>query len=421
MICIKGGKVIDPANGVNKVTNIYIHNGKIVSGNDARGQKMTVIDAKGLLVVPGLVDMHVHLREPGDEHKETIETGLKAAAAGGFTSVATMPNTKPVCDTAAVVDFIRSRASRACGVNVFPMGAISKGLKGEELAEFADMQRSGIVGLTDDGKCVMDSAIMRSAMEYAGNFNLVVCAHAEDKRLAEGGCMHEGLMSTRLGLPGIPAAAESAIVARDLQLCDLTRARYHVQHISTKEAVELVRQTKKHNVNVTCEATPHHWSLTDAELAQYDTNFKMNPPLRSEEHVKAIRRGLKDGTIDVIATDHAPQAEIDKKVEFDQASNGIIGLQTALPLALNLVRDGVLDWSSMVAKMTINPARILGIPKGTLSVGADADVTLIDPQQEWVFDKSVILSKSDNSPWLGKKMIGRAVMTLVAGSIIYQI
>jgi len=421
MITIKGGRLIDPANGTDKVGVLYISGGKIASEADVKGRQGVVIEAKGKLVVPGLIDMHVHLREPGQEYKETIASGCEAAAHGGFTTIVSMPNTSPVCDNAAVVDYILGRAKKANGVNVYPMGAISKGLLGEELAEMADMIRTGAVAITDDGKGVMNAAVMRSAFEYARNFKLVVCSHPEDRHLAAGGCMHEGEMSTRLGLPGAPSLAESVIVARDIMLCEYANSRYHVQHISTKESIELVRQAKKRGVAVTCEAAPHHWALTDQKLVAYDSNYKMNPPLRSEEHVKAMRRAMKDGTIDAIATDHAPHTVLEKDVEFDQAANGIIGLETALPLAMDLVREGVLDLPSLVAKLTVNPARILGLAKGTLSVGADADVTVIDPDMEWTYSEDQVRSKSRNSPWLNARLIGRAVYTIAGGKIVHQL
>ncbi len=421
MIHIKGGRVIDPANGIDKRGDVFIQSGRIVEAAEFTGKRATIIDAKGKLVVPGLIDMHVHLREPGHEYKETVASGCDAAAAGGFTSVVCMPNTDPVCDNASIVAFIRKQAERANGVNVFPMGAVSKGLSGDELAEMGEMLKAGAVAFTDDGKGIMRSDIMRSALEYAENFGVVVCAHAEDHTLSAGGCMHEGYMSTRLGLSGVPAVAESVMVSRDIQLAAFTGGRYHVQHISTREAVELVRQAKKAGLHVTAEAAPHHWSLSDADLEDYDPNFKMNPPLRSEEHVKAVRRGLKDGTIDVIATDHAPHSELEKLVEFDQAANGIIGLETALPLGLELVRDGVLDLPGLVAKLTVNPARVLGLEKGTLSPGADGDVTIIDPELSWVFSREEIRSKSANSPWLEREFTGRAVCTIAGGRIVYQI
>lgn len=421
MIRIKGGRVIDPANGIDKVTDICIKGGKLVSAASVKGMKGQTIDAKGLWVVPGLIDMHVHLREPGEEYKETISSGLEAAAAGGFTSVSCMPNTKPAIDNASLIEFLLKQASIANGVNLFPMGAISKGLKGKELAEIGDMVAAGAVAITDDGRGVASSSIMRSALEYASNFGVVVCAHCEDDQLVEGGSMHEGEMSTRLGLGGIPALAESIMVSRDVQLCEYTGSRYHVQHISTRQSVEMVRAAKKKGLQVSCEVAPHHWNITDQALEQYDTVFKMNPPLRSDEHVKAVRKALKDGVIDVIATDHAPHSELEKKVEFDQAANGVIGLETALPLSLGLVTDGLLDPSEMIAKLTINPARILGIDRGSLSVGAPADVTLIDPEHNWVYDKDEVHSKSCNSPWLNHELRGRAVFTIANGKIVHKV
>lgn len=420
-LLIKNGRILDPANGTDRTGDLLIQGSKIVSAFDDKGGKQTVIDAGGKWVVPGLIDMHVHAREPGFEYKETIATACEAAANGGFTTIVTMPNTDPVCDTAAVVSAIYERASRANGVSVYPMGAITKKLGGEELAEFGDMMRAGAVAVTDDGHGVMSSAIMRAALEYAQNFGLVVCAHCEDKLLAGKGLMHEGEMSTKLGMRAIPAVAESAMVARDIQLAEHTGGRYHVQHISTRASLDLVRQAKRNGLTVTCEAAPHHWALSDEALAGYNSNFKVNPPLRSQEHIRAIRRAFKDGTIDVIATDHAPHAEIDKKVEFDQAANGIIGLETALPLSLALWREGVLELLDLIAKLTCNPARILGLPKGSLSVGADADVTIIDPERVWTYDAAQVRSKSRNSPWLGKTFTGRAVTTIARGKIVHQL
>lgn len=421
MIRIKGGRVIDPENGIDKVTDVYIKSGKFVSAANFKSGKPTVIDAKGKIVVPGLIDMHVHLREPGYEYKETIKTGCEAAAAGGFTSIVCMPNTKPVIDNSATVEFIYKQAKDANGVNVYPMGAISKGLEGIELTEIGDMIEAGAVAITDDGKGLQKTEIMRSALEYAKNFDVTLCAHCEDVGLASGGSMHEGEMSTRLGLAGIPALAESVQVARDIQICEYVGSKYHVQHISTKEAVDLVRQAKKRGLNVSCEAAPHHFTLTDEELVNYDSNYKMNPPLRSDIHLKAVLKGLKDGTIEVIATDHAPHSELEKKVEFDQAMNGIIGLETALPLSLALVRNGVLEMTDLISKLTINPARILGLKAGTLSIGERADVTIIDPDIEWTYSKDEVKSKSCNSPWLDKELTGRAIMTIAKGKVIYQI
>ena len=420
-LLIKNGRILDPANGTDRVGDILIQGSKIVAAFDDKAGKQTVIDAAGKWVVPGLIDLHVHAREPGFEYKETIATACEAAAAGGFTTIVTMPNTDPTCDRAAIVEAIYERAGRANGVTVYPMGAITKKLAGEELAEFGDMQKAGAVAVTDDGHGVMNAAIMRAALEYAQNFGLVVCAHCEDKHLAGQGLMHEGEMSSKLGMRAIPAAAESIIVARDIQLCEHTGGRYHVQHISTKASIDLVRQAKKNGLAVTCEVAPHHWALSDEALAGYNSNFKVNPPLRSAEHIRAIRRGLKDGTIDAIATDHAPHAEIDKKVEFDQAANGIIGLETALPLSLALWREGHIELHDLLAKLTCNPARILSLPKGNLSVGADADVTIIDPERSWTYDAAQVRSKSRNSPWLGKTFTGRAIVTIARGKIVHQL
>lgn len=422
MIRIKGGRVVDPANGVDKVGDIYIKGSKIVAASVAKGQKFTEIDARGKIVAPGLIDMHVHLREPGFEYKETIASGCEAAAAGGFTTLVCMPNTRPTLDNAGLIKFVLSQAAKANGVTVLPMGAITLGLNGEELAEIGDMVAAGAVAITDDGKGLQRSDVMRSALEYARNFNVPVCAHAEDQGLAAGGVMHEGEMSTRLGMPGIPALAESLQVMRDIALAEYAGSRYHVQHISTRDAVDAVRAAKKRNLPVTCEVAPHHFTLTDAALADFDSVYKVNPPLRSEAHVKAIRKALKDGVIDVIATDHAPHAVTDKLVEFDQAAFGMTGLETALPLSLALVREGVLELSDLIAKFTCNPARILGLThKGHLGADADADLVIFDPDLVWTYGPDQVRSKSHNSPWLNRELQGRALVTVAGGKVVHQL
>jgi len=417
---IKGGRVIDPVSGTDKIADIYVSGGKIVPAAIMKDRKFDTIEARGKWVVPGLIDMHVHLREPGQEYKEDIRSGCEAAAAGGFTGIVCMPNTKPVVDCRAVVENILRRASEANGVHVYPTGAITKGMNGEELSEMGDMLAAGAVAFTDDGRCLMNANVLRGALEYARNFDALVMQHGEDMNLSAGGQIFEGLYSTKHGMAGIPAVAESSIVARDVQLCEFTGSRYHAQHVSVKESVEAIRQARRRGVRVTAEVTPHHFTLSDAAMTDYDTNYKMKPPLVSDEHIRALKKGLKDGTIDCIATDHAPHAEIDKLVEFDQASFGIIGLQTALPLSLALVREGVLEPAQLIEKMSVNPARILGIPGGSLAIDEPADITIIDPDIEWEFTAEEILSKSRNTPFVGWHFTGRAEMTIIDGKIVYK-
>lgn len=422
---IRGGLVIDPANDLELLADLHVVNGRVAAivpagaGQPTNGDQ--VISAAGLWVVPGLIDMHVHLREPGFEYKETIATGTAAAVAGGFTAVACMANTMPVNDSAAVTEFILERARVSALARVYPVGAVSKGLEGKELAEIGEMHRAGIVAVSDDGQPIQDGSLMRRALEYAGMFGLPVIAHEEDRTLAEGGVMNEGEWSFRLGLRGIPKAAEEAMVARDLALLERTGGHLHIAHISTAGAVELVRAAKRRGLPVTAEVTPHHFSLTEAAVAEYDTHAKMNPPLRTEEDVRALREGLLDGTIDCIATDHAPHHQDEKLCEFDRAANGIIGLETALGLTLALARE--IGWSrkEMIAALSTNPARILRLPGGTLAVGAPADITLIDPELPWVVDASCLQSRSRNTPFLGYELRGRAVMTLVGGEIKWRL
>ncbi len=418
-ILIKNGRVIDPANKIDAVMDIFIDDGKIIEiGNSLathRSPLTTIIDASNKIVVPGLIDIHVHLREPGYEYKETIKTGTEAASAGGFTTIACMPNTKPVNDNQSITDFILDKAKKDGIVNVYPVGAITKGLKGEELSEIGELKSAGVVAITDDGRPVMNSELMRRAMEYASMFDLPVLSHCEDLQLSEGGVMNEGFVSTELGLKGIPNAAEIVMAARDIALAELTGARLHIAHVSAAGSIMLIRDAKKRGLKVTCETAPHYFTLTDKDVSDYNTNAKINPPLRSEDDLKAIREGLKDGTIDAIATDHAPHEASEKDVEFDKAPFGIIGLETALPLTLKLVEDGILSLNDAIAKLTINPARILGLNKGTLSVGADADITIIDPEEEWLIDVTKFKSKGKNSPFHGWKVKGRVEMVIVNG------
>ncbi len=424
-ILIKGGRIIDPSQGIDQKCNVLIENGKIKSFPKSAkkyedDKKVKVINAKGKVVSPGFVDIHVHLREPGFEHKETISTGCRSAAAGGFTSIVCMPNTNPVNDNASVTEYILLKARTEGIVNVFPIGAITKGEMGETLAQIGEMYEAGCVGVSDDGMPVMNSKVMRHAMEYVQAFDIPVISHAEDKNLSGEGVMNEGEVSTQLGLTGIPCASEDVMVSRDITVAELTGARLHICHVSTAGSVRLIRAAKKRGVKVTAEATPHHFILTDEAVSQYDTNAKMNPPLRGEKDRLAVIAGLKDGTIDAIATDHAPHSEDEKKVEFDLAPFGIVGLETALPLSLRLVEDGVLSLEDMISKLTNVPSDILNLGKGTLIVGSAADVVIFDPEKEITVDSNEFHSKSSNSPFHGWELKGSIEYTIVNGKIVYS-
>ncbi|MGH7806522.1 MAG: dihydroorotase [Thermodesulfobacteriota bacterium] len=424
-ILIKEGRLIDPSEKLDKTGNILLEDGKI-KGYPSDTKKLEkepatkVIDAQGMIVAPGFIDMHVHLREPGFEYKETIRTGCEAAAAGGFTSVVCMPNTNPVNDNASVTEYILLKARTEGIVNVFPIGAITKGEKGETLAEIGEMWEAGCVGISDDGHSVMNSRVMRHAMEYVKAFGVPVISHAEDIDLSGHGVMNEGFTSTVLGLRGIPNASEEVMVARDITLAELTGAHLHIAHVSTAGAVRLIRDAKKRGVKVTAEATPHHFTLTDRAILNYDTNAKVNPPIRGQGDVEAIREGLKDGTIDVIATDHAPHSEDEKKVEFDLAPFGISGLETGLPLALKLVQDGVLTLPELIRKLTINPAKIIRINRGTLKVGSVADVVVFDPNRPITVDRNKFRSKGKNSPFHGWQLSGSVLHTIVGGKVVFS-
>ena len=420
-ILIKDGYVIDPGRFIG-TADVLIENGKIavVGPNLSAPAGSRVISANGKLVLPGFVDVHVHFREPGFEYKETIQSGSAAAVAGGFTTVCCMPNTSPVNDNQAVTEFILERSRLAGLANVLPIGAITKGSEGKELAEIGDLRRSGCVAISDDGKPVMNSLVMRRAMEYALAFGLTVVDHCEDLHLAEGGCMNEGLISTELGLPGIPAAAEDVMVARNLALSELTGARFHLAHISTAGSVRMVREAKSRGIPVTAEACPHHFTLTEELVRGYNTHAKMNPPLRTWTDVQAIKDGLRDGTIDVIATDHAPHATQEKQQDFTEAPFGIVGLETALPLTLGLVEEGILSLEQAVQKLTSAPAAAFGLDKGTLAVGADADVVVVDQQEQWEVDPSKFRSKSRNTPFAGWKVKGRVNVTIVGGRVVFE-
>ncbi len=425
-ILLRGGRVIDPGR-FNGLADVLIENGKIVAvGPNVKipagksGAGPTVVEATGKLVLPGFIDLHVHFREPGFEYKETIQTGTAAAAAGGFTSVCCMPNTNPVNDNQAVTEFILDQARATGSAHVFPVGAITKGSEGKELAEIGELRRSGCVAISDDGRPVMNSLVMRRAMEYALAFDLPVVDHCEDLHLSEGGCMNEGIVSTELGLPGIPAAAEDVQVARNVALAELTGARLHLAHVSTAGSVRMVREAKARGIRVTAEACPHHFSLTEEAVRGFDSHAKMNPPLRTKQDVQAIREGLRDGTIDVIATDHAPHAIQEKEQEFAAAPFGVVGLETALPLTLALVEEGVLPLERAIAALTTEPARVVGLKKGTLAPGADADVVVVDPEAQWVVEPARFRSKGRNTPFAGWKVKGQVALTILNGTIVFQ-
>lgn len=424
MLLIKNGRVIDPANGIDDLRDIIIEQGAILEvrpGGTGKGKENgveQVIDARGKIVVPGLIDMHVHLREPGHEYKETIRTGCRAAAAGGFTALACMPNTHPVNDNQSVTEYILDRARREGCVTVFPVGAITQGLKGEALAEMGELRAAGAVAVSDDGKTVHNSELMRRAMEYARTFNLPVICHCEDAAMTAEGVMNESFTSTRLGLKGIPNAAEEIVVARDIALAELTGCPVHIAHVSTEGAVRIIRDAKSRGVKVTAETAPHYFTLTEEQVSSFDTTMKVNPPLRSTRDVEAIKEGLKEGVLDVIATDHAPHSSLEKDVEFDYASPGMVGLETALALSLQLVAQGIVSLPALVATMTVHPAKILGIPKGTLSPGSDADITIIDVSMKTRIDVRKFYSKSRNSPFHGWELDGGAVYTIVKGKVI---
>lgn len=432
-VLIKNGHIIDPSQGIDGVGDILIEDGKII---EVRSQKSEVrskeqktrtsnselrtIDASGLYVFPGLVDMHTHLREPGFEYKETIKTGTLAAVRGGFTTVCAMPNTNPVNDNSSVTDLIIRKAIQEGACTVYPIGAITKGQKGEELAEMGIMHSEGCVAFSDDGRPVMNSLIMRRALEYSKTFNVPLISHCEDMNLSEGGVMNEGLLSVTLGLKGIPSEAEEVMIARDIALAGLTRGRLHIAHVSTEGSVRIIRAAKERGINITAETCPHYFSITEAAVEGYNTNAKVNPPLRTAKDVDAIKQGLKDGTIDVIATDHAPHHRDEKLREFDQSPSGISGLETALGLSLKLVEEGILTMNQLIEKMTINPAKIMGINKGTLKNGSDADVIIVNPDKEFKVESEKFASKGKNTPFEGWVLKGAAVITICKGKLYEQ-
>jgi len=424
-LLLKGGRVVDPSRKLDDQADLLIRDGRIVpcGKRPPKGKASAadeVLDCRGKWVVPGLIDMHTHLREPGFEYKETIASGSEAAVAGGFSSVACMPNTNPVNDSRSVTEFIRRKAAE-CGIaNIYPIAAITVKSEGAQLTEFWDLKDSGAVGFSDDGRPVMNAALMRRALEYASSLDMPVIVHCEDKNLSAGGVMHEGVVATELGLAGIPGIAEDVMVARDLLLAEFTGSALHIAHVSTAGAVRLIRGAKARGIRVTAETAPHYFCLTDEAVRGFDVNAKVYPPLRGPEDRQAVREGLADGTLDVIASDHAPHARTDKEVEFDYAASGLTGLETAFALSFGLVADGVLTFPALIEKMTVNPARILRIPKGTLAAGADADVTVIDPEREWTVDRALFRSRGKNSPFHGRITKGKPVMTIVGGVIRYR-
>ncbi len=425
MLVLSGGRVIDPSSGLDAQADLVIE-GETISrlgkgaGSGLSSEKIETFDASGCWVVPGLIDLHAHLREPGQEYKETIESGLAAAAAGGYVAVCSMPNTRPVNDNRTITEAVIAAARECDGPKLYPFGAITKGSRGEELTEMADLREAGAVGVSDDGHCVTNAAVMRRALEYARTFDLLVSQHCEDHDLTQGAQMHEGEISTRLGLRGWPREAEEIIVARDLILVEATGARYHVAHVSSAGAVRLIREAKSRGLRVSAEVTPHHLVFTHEALEGYDTQYKVNPPLREAADREALREALREGVIDCIATDHAPHSSLEKDCEFAAASPGIIGLELALPLALDLVREGFLSPARLVESLSTAPARVARVDGGTLGEGSRANVTVIDPEKSWKVEKTQLRSRSANTPLLGKELLGAAVATIVDGRIVYQ-
>jgi dihydroorotase len=422
-LLIKNGHVVDPASSTDAVQDVLITDGRVerVGRDLPREAATTVLDATGKIVCPGFIDIHVHLREPGYEYKETVASGTRAAAAGGFTAVCCMANTHPVNDNRSITDYIRAKAAVEGAVRVYPIGAVTRGLAGEELAELAELAEAGCVAFSDDGKCVMNAALYRRAMEYTLPFGAPVISHAEDHQLSRGTSMNEGVVSTELGVPGAPAAAEDIMVARDILLAELTGAHVHIAHLSTAGAVRLVRDAKARGVRVTAEVTPHHLLLTEEAVRTFDANAKMNPPLRSKRDTEVLLEALVDGTIDCIATDHAPHAGSEKEGEFDRAAFGIVGLETAVGLMLDrLVRPGALPLATLISRLSRDPARLLGLPGGSLAPGAPADVTILDPAAEWTVDPARFASRSRNTPFGGWAVTGRPWKTVVGGGVVWE-
>ena len=422
-LLLKGGRVIDPARGIDQVADVLIQDGKIAATGSGFGTPdgAEIRNVSGLVVAPGLVDVHVHLREPGNEDEETVASGARAAVAGGFTAVCAMPNTDPVTDNQAAVGFIVRQSVRAGLARVYPIGAVSVGQRGEQLAEFGEMVGAGAVAVSDDGRPVVSGHLMRTALEYSRTFGIPVADHCEEPTLAAGGAMHEGLVSARLGLKGIPAAAEEIMVARDILLAELTGGHVHLCHMSTRGSVELIRRAKERGITVTAEVTPHHLTLTDAACERYDTHAKMNPPLREPDDVAALRAALKDQVIDCIASDHAPHAYDEKEAAFDDAPFGIIGLETAFAVAhTELVRGAALTLPELIARMSTTPARLFRLPGGTLAPGTPGDVCVLDVATPWVVRAADLHSKSRNTPFTGRELVGRAAVTLVAGRVVHE-
>jgi dihydroorotase len=425
MTIIRNGRIIDPANDRDEIGDLWIVDGRIADQSASGPQPSAIeeIDARNLIVSPGLIDIHVHLREPGFGWKETIESGSRSAAAGGFTTVVCMPNTSPVADSPSTIAWIKNRAAEMSRVRVLPTGAISKNLAGEELAPIGSLAQAGVVAITDDGHCVQNNELMRRAVEYARMVGVPVLDHCQDYNLVGNGLVNEGYWSTLLGLPGWPAAGEEAIVARDVLLADCCDHRIHCQHISAAGSVQLLREARGRGVQISGEVCPHHLALTDEAIQNFDTNFKMNPPLRRQRDIEALLEGIADGTLEILASDHAPHAKFEKEVEFDAAPFGIIGLETELGLFIDLLihKSHTIDLPRLIAMLTINPARLLGLAAGTLSLGAPGDVTLIDPQMEWTVDPESFQSASRNTPFAGWNLKGRAVRTIVAGETVWQL
>lgn len=421
-IWIRGGRLLDPANDRDETADLLVEGGRIAAiGGDLSGADAEIVEAAGCWVAPGFVDLHVHLREPGQEYKEDIASGGRCGVAGGFTALVCMANTQPVNDDPSVTEYILDRARQESPARVYPVAAATRGLAGEVMTEMVALVEAGVVAFSDDGKTIMDSGVMRRVLEYSGLVRVPIITHAEDRTLVREGVVNEGPASTRLGLPGNPAVAEVVHVTRDILLAELTGAHLHVAHVSTAGAVERIRSARERGIHVTAEVTPHHLALTDEATLGYDTNTKMAPPLRGQRDVDACRAGLADGTIDAIATDHAPHALHEKDVEFTAAPPGVIGLETAAAVTLDLVRAGQLSPLEWVRRLSTSPARIIGRPGGSLALGAPADVAVIDPARRWVYDPAKGFSKSRNSPWAGQELIGRAIATIVAGALVYDV
>lgn len=423
-LLLKGGRILDPSRDYDKKADLLIEDGKITAIETEKGpvnnKSMEVLNVKNCFIVPGLIDIHTHLREPGHEYKESVQSGSEAAVAGGFTAIACMPNTKPINDSRSVTEFILRQARLAGLARIYPIAAITMGSEGAALTEFADLRKAGAVGFSDDGRPVPNSLIMRIALEYAWSFGMPMISHCEDLNLSKGGLMHEGPVSTELGLPGIPSISETTMIARDIEVAEYTRTAVHIAHVSSAGSVELIRKAKARGVKVTAETAPHYLFLTDESLRDFDTNKKVNPPIGDKQDSHALREGLRDGTIDVIASDHAPQSSVEKDVEFEYAMNGIIGMETSLGLCLKLVDEGVLTLAQLVQKMSCAPAAILRVPGGALEPGGVADVTVIDLDRKWTVDAGAFKSKSRNCPFNAWELKGKAVMTIVGGEIKYR-